>query len=296
MKAITKFLEALSDNYYEKFLVENPYTQKKYENKYYSEVLYNKKVYYEMDLDDISLSITDILQKIKSKHKKAVSEVYLEVANKSVSEINSIIENIIKSVNVNLKVIKNDFYIYDKKSRYFSETNFSSDNFSIQKAINIFSSEFKIGKYYETEKALYSTFDIYYESDRGYVLNFLPMALFCVGSAFIVELKRIKENAISNEFFKLVSKEEKLKWDSKPAHLGYIMGMLADLEFVNAPKRKNGDINYTQYARQVLNIFDIETTENTLTKYLNTTTEKAQETERNFNKANFNIPHKKEVN
>lgn len=296
MKAITKFLEALSDNYYEKFLIENPYTQKDYENKYYSEVLYNKKVYYEMDLDDISLSISDILQKIKAKHKKAVSEVYLVVANKSASEINSIIENIIKSVNVNLNVIKNDFYIYDKKSRYFSETNFNDDDFSIQKAINIFSSEFKIAKYFETEKVLYSTFDVYYESDRGYILNFLPMALFCIGSAFIVELQRIKQNAISNELSITISEESKLKWDAKPAHLGYIVGMLADSEFLDAPKRDSGDINYTQFAKQVLNVFNVKTTENTLSKYLNTTTEKAQETKRKFDEIGFDIPHKKRVN
>ena len=89
--------------------------------------------------------------------------------------------------------------------------------------------------------------------------------------------------------------EAKLNWASKPAHLGYIMGMLADLEFINAPRRPNGDINYTQFAKQVNNIFEVKTTENTLSKYLNTTTEKAQETSRTFNKANFNIPHKKEV-
>ena len=88
----------------------------------------------------------------------------------------------------------------------------------------------------------------------------------------------------------------KISWDSKPAHLGYIMGMLADLEFINAPRRQNGEINYTQFAKQVYNVFDVKTTESTLSKYLNTSTEKAQETERNFNKASFNIPHKKEVN
>lgn len=88
---------------------------------------------------------------------------------------------------------------------------------------------------------------------------------------------------------------QKLKWIGKPAHLGYILGVLADSGFIDAPKRESGDINYTKFSKQVLNIFDIKTTENTLSKYLNTTTEKALETQRNFNKANFNIPNKKEV-
>lgn len=296
MKAITKFLEAISENYYMKFLIENPYNKKEYNPKYYSEVLYKKKVYYEMDLDDIILINSEILDKIKSKYKKAISEVYLEIANKGANEINSIIENIIKSVNINLKVVKNDFYIYDKKSRYFAETNFDSQDFSVQSAVNLFTKGLNLGDFFKINKRIYSTFEIRYESDRGFILSYLPAALFTIGKAFIVELEKIKENAISNEFYKSVSEEEKLKWDSKPAHLGYILGMLADLEFVNAPKRKNGNINYTLFAKQVLNIFDVKTTENTLTKYLNTTTEKAQETERNFSKANFNIPHKKEVN
>ncbi|WP_157209205.1 hypothetical protein [Mariniflexile maritimum] len=296
MKAITKFLEALSDNYYEKFLIENPYIQKDYENKYYSEVLYNKKVYYEIELDDISTLITEILLKLKAKYKKAISEVYIEIANKSSSEIHSIIENLIKSVNVNLKVIKNDFYIYDKNSRYFSETNFNSQDFSIQSAINLFSEEINNGKYFDVNKNVFSSFDLYYESERGFVLSYLPVALFTIGNAFILELIRIKEEAISNEIKIAIPETSKLKWDGKPAHLGYIIGMLADSEFLDAPKRDSGDINYTQFAKQVLNVFNVNTTENTLSKYLNTTTEKAQETKRKFDEIGFDIPHKKRVN
>lgn len=295
MKAIPKFLEAISENYYIKFLIENPYNKEDYNDKYYFEVLYKKKVYYEIELDDINLLITGILEKVKSKYNKAISEVYLEVANKNAGEINSIIENIIKSVNVNIKVIKNDFYINDKSSRYFAETNFDSQDFSMRTAINTFSENLNIDKYFNQNRGLYSTFDIQYESERDLVLSYLPTALFTISSAFIVELERIKREAISNEIEIAIPSEAKLKWDAKPAHLGYIIGVLADSEFINAPKRESGDINYTQFAKQVLNIFDVKTTQSTLSKYLNTTTEKAQETERNFNKARFSIPHKKEV-
>ena len=97
------------------------------------------------DLEKKGIEVVTPKKIIKSKYKKAISEVYLEIANKGANEINSIIENIIKSVNINLKVVKNDFYIYDKKSRYFAETNFDSQDFSVQSAVNLFTKGLNCG-------------------------------------------------------------------------------------------------------------------------------------------------------
>lgn len=84
----------------------------------------------------------------------------------------------------------------------------------------------------------------------------------------------------------------KLKWIAKPSQLGFVIGMLADLEYLDVPRRQNGDINYTQFANLVNQTFDVETTSATLSKYLNLDSEKAQETYRKFKDAGFNIPHK----
>lgn len=296
MKAITKFLESLSENYYEKFLIEDPFYDEESCKRYFWEVEYKKKKYFELDIDEIALASKDILNKSQDKFKKALSESYRLISNKKASEINSIIENIKKSAEVHLNIIKNDFYMDDTKSRYYSVTVYSNQYFSMQEALIKLSKEMPLGRFYNSSVAFYGYFDLWYDNKRDATFAFLSASLFTIGKAFVVELEKIKREAISNEIEIAIPLEAKLKWDAKPAHLGYIIGMLADSEFLDAPKRDNGDINYTQFAKQVLNVFNVDTKESTLTKYLNTTTEKAQETKRKFDEIGFDIPHKKRVN
>lgn len=84
----------------------------------------------------------------------------------------------------------------------------------------------------------------------------------------------------------------KLKWLGGPSQLGFIISSLVDLGYIEAPKKQDGDINYTQFAKLVKQIFDVNTTESTLSKYLNQDSEKGQEPMRKFNENGFNIPHK----
>ncbi len=88
---------------------------------------------------------------------------------------------------------------------------------------------------------------------------------------------------------------ETIKWIGKPSQLGFIIGKLAELGYIEAPIKPNGDTNYTQFANLVNNTFDVSTTKDTLSKYLNLESEKGQETERKFDKNGFNIPHIKEI-
>ena len=99
-----------------------------------------------------------------------------------------------------------------------------------------------------------------------------------------------KKSTTSKNIETQTESTEKIKWIGKPSQLGFIIGKLAELGYIDAPKRINRDINYTQFARQVKNTFDVETTESTLSKYLNLESEKGQETDRKFNENRFNIP------
>jgi hypothetical protein len=87
----------------------------------------------------------------------------------------------------------------------------------------------------------------------------------------------------------------KLKWTGKKAHLGFIMGTLVDLGYIQAPEKPNGEINHSALARIILNLFDCDSTPGSLSKYLNVTCEKSEEVRRNFTKNGFNIPHSKTV-
>jgi len=105
---------------------------------------------------------------------------------------------------------------------------------------------------------------------------------------------QLKKKYLNHNSLKGVQ-NKKIKWMGKPSQLGYIIGVLADLDYVEPPIKPNGDINYTQFSKDLLEIFDVETTEGSLSKYLNLNSEKSQETYRKFEENNFSIPHKKIV-
>ncbi|MBC7749022.1 MAG: hypothetical protein H7Z76_10690 [Methylotenera sp.] len=109
--------------------------------------------------------------------------------------------------------------------------------------------------------------------------------------SFLESKKRVAVNNIVNQS----ETNEKIKWIGKPSQLGFIIGKLADLGYINAPTKPNGEINFTQFAKQVNNTFEVDTTESTLSKYLNLESEKGSETVRKFNDNGFDIPHIKTV-
>lgn len=118
---------------------------------------------------------------------------------------------------------------------------------------------------------------------------------FCY--ACMLEVKKIEKFIMSKKgnnsnLIKQDSEDLKLKWIGKPSQLGFIISSLVDLGYIEAPVRQNGNINYTQFAKLVKQTFDIDTTESTLSKYLNTDSEKGQEPMRKFEEYGFNIPHK----
>ncbi|MGO2357346.1 MAG: hypothetical protein ACTH6S_03950 [Mesonia sp.] len=90
-------------------------------------------------------------------------------------------------------------------------------------------------------------------------------------------------------------KSNKIKWSGKPSQLGYFVGILTSLDYMEAPKKSNGEINFSAFARQILENFEIETTPGSLAKYLNIDSEKAQEIARKLKEDNFHIPHSKTI-
>ena len=130
-------------------------------------------------------------------------------------------------------------------------------------------------------------------NDYDYILDiqydFYYYAAGLEAQKMISFLESKKSNA-SKSIENNTENTEKIKWIGKPSQLGFIIGKLTELGYIDAPKRINRDINYTQFAKQVKNTFDVDTTESTLSKYLNLESEKGQETDRKFNENGFNIP------
>lgn len=116
---------------------------------------------------------------------------------------------------------------------------------------------------------------------------------FCI-YAYYLEVSKVME-FIENQYHSLIDSDGKIKWIGKPSHLGFIIGKLVEFGYIESPTRTNGEINHTQLAKLVNSIFDVKTTEATLSKYLNLESEKAQETARQFEKSKFYLPQIKEV-
>lgn len=124
-------------------------------------------------------------------------------------------------------------------------------------------------------------------------------------SGEIVFPQYVYDNRISMEFGRLyflqqlaqekpipVPLEQPLRWSGKSAQLGYFMNAFAERGYLEAPRHKNGEINYKEFSRQLTKIFVYEGgREDYLAKCLNPNANPLSEA----NKEKIQIPHIKDI-
>ncbi|MHB1105604.1 MAG: hypothetical protein ACYCZ2_04500 [Lutibacter sp.] len=296
MEAILKLQQALIVDYYKTFIISIDEEEIDF-NIYYSDpIIYRGKEYFEKDIISIKDEIKFIIEDIQPLYLNTLSEVLLKLGNLSSppEKLNYLVYTV-KLLSIPFNQLQKDFYLDKKESRYFSKPKKIDDYLSIQEVteiiINISSKNLSIPAYEFDDLTLD---EIYQYNKRLEILSFLPMALITVASS-LMNILNNKIEEIKEQIEVEKSDELKLKWIGKPSQLGYLIGQLAQQEYIEPPKRDNGEINFTQFAKDVLRIFKSEATQGTLSAYLNINNEKSQETHRNFEKAKFNIPHKKIV-
>lgn len=135
-------------------------------------------------------------------------------------------------------------------------------------------------------------------SDLDYILD-IQIDFYCYAAGLeaqkMILFLESKKSTASKVNDSNPESTEKIKWIGKSSQLGFIIGKLAELGYIDTPKRINGETNFTQFAKQVNNTFEVNTKESTLSKYLNLESEKGSETVRKFNENGFDIPHVKTV-
>lgn len=93
------------------------------------------------------------------------------------------------------------------------------------------------------------------------------------------------------------SMEGLLRWVGKPSHLAYLMSMLAQKGYIEAPFKRGNEINYSELTKQIGNSFI--TTEKinseSMRKYASVDNEKFGELDERFRNRGFELPDSREM-
>lgn len=130
--------------------------------------------------------------------------------------------------------------------------------------------------------------DVHHAVINGYLTsNFIGLGCYVGGIKFAKDAQKMIEDLEEIEHA-----EKPLRWMGKTANLGYIMGLLADNGYIDAPKKRDGEINYNEFARRLGKIFEFDGNNiSTLSKALNIDSNNMEYK----NKDLFRIPHIKEI-
>ena len=263
--------------------------------KYPDLVVYRGNEYFEQDSDLITKNRRYIIDDIKPIYVESISEVILKLS--SLADNNeklNYLKYTVQLFNIPLRQLKVDFHVHQEDSRYYSVSKNVNQLSTIEEIAESILKEDTKEKVKKFDIPFYQLIDLFFENYKQLTLSFLPLSLCVIGNSFIKILYN-KIDEIEEEIENSKPAQSQIEWLGNTSHLGYIMGQLAQLEYINPKKLHNGEINYTQFSKDLLNKFKIKTTIGSLAAYLNINNNKAQETHRKFEKENFNIPHKKEV-
>jgi hypothetical protein len=293
LEAIFKLQKALIKNYYKEFIVSVDEDKVNLE-KYPDLVVYRGNEYFEQDADYITKHRKYIIDDIKPIYVESISEVILKLSSlTNNNEKLNYLKYSVQLFNIPLRQLKVDFHVHQQDSRYYSESQNVNQLSTVEEIADSILKENKeeVKKF---DIPYHQLIDLFLENYKQKTLSFLPLSLSAIGNSFIKVLyNKIAE--IEEEIENSKPAQSQIEWLGNTSHLGYIMGQLAQLGYINPKELSNGEINFTQFSKDLLNKFKLDTTVGSLSAYLNINNKKAQETHRKFEKENFNIPHKKEV-
>ena len=119
MKNVNSFIKLLGENYYLHLIIDAN-TENIDFRKYFLPVNYQNYTYYELKINEIHLKRREIINRIKSKFQDALSEIYINLSSQDPDNFDAFLIFNIEAVKLQLKIIKADFYIDSKQSRYYS--------------------------------------------------------------------------------------------------------------------------------------------------------------------------------
>lgn len=288
MEDIRKLQKALSKNYYKKFLIPIDTPKELDPNSYFDMVIYEGKIYYELNFENIIRISKRIIHNLKPFYLDALAEINLELAKrvKKDEKIDFLLHiiQLFKIINQQLNI---DLDIKNKHSKYYSKSSLNPDEISFEaltkKYIDSIGLIVKEQDYFDKLDELW---ELDYINEKSKTIGFLPASLLAISNSVIKSLDDL--------IFDIQSKDNdnKLQWTGKVSQLGFIISELIDNEYLEINLKHNGDINNSALARELKLIFNYKDSPASLAKYLSSDSQKYNETKNKFNKENYHLPHK----
>jgi len=192
LEAVLELQKAFSKNYYLEFIT--PIDEAYADIDLYSELItYRGKEYLEKEIDTLREERKYILEDIKVLYNSATSEVFLKLSSftNDFEKLN-FLNNVIQLIQIPLKQLKNDFYVDEKCSRYYSTQNINNNIVNVNVFENNFMSNLNNHKETKIKKIEYDIVDLFemlLANIRHEVLSFLPYSIFIIANNFIKFLK-----------------------------------------------------------------------------------------------------------
>ena len=293
MSVIKQFQKALIADYLKEFIISEKKIGFGQYAEYSTSIIYEGSLYYLKDLDFIQVKTDSFLTELNYLSIEAKSELFHELAElpKTSDKLN-LVKTYLDSFSFTSTLLVRYADIQKEGSRYNLEIKDTVVKHISKKSLFIFEEDISDSDNTETVDEFITQQN---EKWTKLITEFLNK-ISSINVDFISFLNDQYKSLESQKFTNTDNEFDKIKWLDKESHLAYIIATLAENDYIETPKKMNGDINYRQFAKQIQQVFNTTMKESSLEKYLNLDSDKAQETHNVFKKENFYIPHIKSVN
>ena len=293
MSVIKQFQKALTADYLKEFIISEKKISFGQYAEYSTAIIYEGSLYYLKDLDFIQVKTHSFLTELNYLLIEAKSELFHELAElPKTSDKTNLVQTYLDSFSFTSSLLVKYADIQKEGSRYYLEIKETVIK-QISKS-SLFKFEEDISD--SDNKATVDEFITQQNEKWNKLITEFLNKISLLKDDFISFLTDQFKSLKSQIFTSTNNEFDKIKWLDKESHLAYIIATLAENDYIETPKKANGDINYSQFAKQIHQVFNTNMKESSLEKYLNLSSEKAQEPDSVFKKANFHIPYIKEVN
>ena len=274
MSVIKQFQKALIADYLKEFIISEKKISFGQYAEYSTAIIYEGSLYYLKDLDFIQVRTDSFITELNYLLIEAKSELFHELAElpKTSDKLN-LVKTYLDSFSFTSNLLDRYADIQKEGSRYNLEIKETVIKQISKKSLFKFEEDISDSDNKETVDEFITQQN---EKWNKLITEFLHK-ISLLNDDFNSFLNDQYKSLESQKFTTSTTEFDKIKWLDKESHLAYILATLAENDYIETPKKANGDINYSQFAKQIQQVFNTNMKESSLEKYLNLGSDKGQE-------------------